>query len=114
MPCKKGTKQLSQVIREKIIQEHAQGATTNELAKQYGKTYDTIRTIIKSENKKKRQLAVGIALKMKGRPPKGCVATEEDRLSDLRYKLNRKDNRIKQLEMENELLRDFLKEAGRG
>jgi len=114
MPCKKGTKQLPQVIREHIIEQHSVGATTNELAKQYNKTYDTIRSIIKSENKKKRQLAVGIALKNKGRPSKDCIVAEEDRLSDLRYKLDRKDYRIKQLEMENELLRDFLKETGRG
>lgn len=36
------------------------------------------------------------------------VITEEDKLADLRYKLTRKDARIKQLEMENELMRDFL------
>ena len=32
----------------------------------------------------------------------------------LRYKLSSKDSLIKQLEMENELFRDFLKEIGRG
>ena len=40
--------------------------------------------------------------------------TEEDKAADLRYKLSRKDYQIKQLELENELLRDFPKEAGRG
>jgi hypothetical protein len=40
--------------------------------------------------------------------------TEEEKIADLRYKLSRKDYRIKRLEMENELLRDFLKETGRG
>ncbi len=36
------------------------------------------------------------------------MVTKEDKLADLRYKLARKDARIKQLEMENELMRDFL------
>lgn len=113
MPCKKGTKQLSLETREEIIRKHEEGNTTNELAAQYGKTYDTIRSIIKSENKKKRLHVAGIVLKKKGRPTKNCIVTENDKIADLRYKLNRKDTRIKQLEMENELLRDFLKEAGR-
>ncbi len=42
-----------------------------------------------------------------------CVVTEEDKLAELRYKLTRKDARIKQLEMENELLRDFHSRTGR-
>ena len=42
------------------------------------------------------------------RPAKDSVVTEEDKLAELRYKLARKDARIKQLEMENELMRDFL------
>ncbi len=110
----KRNKAITTGYQGKIIQEHAQGATTNELAKQYGKTYDTIRSIIKSENKKKRQITVGIALKKRGRPAKDCVVTEENKIAELRYMLNRKDYRIKQLEMENELLKDFLKEAERG
>ena len=32
----------------------------------------------------------------------------EGKIAVLRYKLARKDARIKQLEMENELMRDFL------
>ena len=50
----------------------------------------------------------GIAIKKKGRPAKDSIVTEEDKLYDLRYKLARKDAKIKQLEMENELMRDFL------
>ena len=58
--------------------------------------------------KKQRKIAVGIVLRKKGRPAKDSVITEEDKLSNLRYNLTRKDARIKQLEMENELMRDFL------
>ena len=64
-------------------------------------------------NEKQRKIAAGIAIRKKGRPSKDTVVTEEDKLADLRYKLTRKEARIKQLEMENELMRDFLSLTGR-
>ncbi len=64
-------------------------------------------------NEKQRKIAAGIAIRKKGRPSKDTVVTEEDKLADLRYKLARKEARIKQLEMENELMRDFLSLTGR-
>ena len=59
-------------------------------------------------NRRQDKIAAGVAIKKRGRPAKDSVVTEEDKLTDLRYKLARKDARIKQLEMENELMRDFL------
>ena len=47
-------------------------------------------------------------LKRKGRPPKDYVVSEKDKVAELRYILARKDAKIKSLEMENELMRDFL------
>ena len=47
-------------------------------------------------------------MKRKGRPPKDYVVSEQDKVSELRYQLARKDAKIKSLEMENELMRDFL------
>lgn len=44
----------------------------------------------------------------KGRPSKDRVVTEEMKSAELRYIIARKDAKIKQLEMENELMRDFL------
>ena len=64
-------------------------------------------------NEKQRKIAAGIAIRKKGRPSKDTVVTAEDKLADLRYKLARKEARIKQLEMENELMRDFLSLTGR-
>ncbi|MBR4289012.1 MAG: hypothetical protein IKT50_06225 [Clostridia bacterium] len=55
-----------------------------------------------------RKIQAGISLKRKGRPPKDYVVTEESKISELRYILARKDAKIKSLEMENELMRDFL------
>ena len=63
---------------------------------------------ITNYNRRQEKIAAGIAIKKKGRPAKDRIVTEEDKLADLRYKLTRKDARIKQLEMENELMRDFL------
>ena len=59
-------------------------------------------------NERQRKLAAGIALKRKGRPPKDYVVSEQDKVSELKYILARKDAKIKSLEMENELMRDFL------
>lgn len=63
---------------------------------------------ITNYNRRQEKIAAGIAIRKKGRPAKDSIVTEEDKLSDLRYKLARKEARIKQLEMENELMRDFL------
>lgn len=114
MPCRKGTKQTPQAIVELILKEHAEGVSVRELAKKHQKPFKTIKNMVTRENNKKRKLAIGIKLNKRGRPAKDCIVTEADKVADLRYKLNRKESRIKQLEMENELLRDFLKEIGRG
>ena len=44
----------------------------------------------------------------KGRPPKEYIVSEQDKVAELKYILARKDAKIKSLEMENELMRDFL------
>ena len=55
----------------------------------------------------------GLVNKKKGRPPKDYQVSAEDKVAQLRYIINRKDARIKSLEMENELMRDFLSLTGR-
>ena len=47
-------------------------------------------------------------MRKKGRPPKDYVVSEQDRIAELKYILARKEAKIKSLEMENELMRDFL------
>jgi len=58
--------------------------------------------------KSKKILDAGIALKRKGRPPKDYIVSEEEKVAELKYILARKEAKIKSLEMENELMRDFL------
>ena len=67
-----------------------------------------ITNFVTRHNSRQRKLATGIALKKKGRPPKDYVVGEQDKVVQLRYILARKDAKIKSLEMENELMRDFL------
>lgn len=53
-------------------------------------------------------METGIALKRKERPPKNYVLSEQDKVAELKYIFARKENKIKALKMENELIRDFL------
>ena len=93
---------------EEILRLKAEGKTRAEIGAKLGFSKEQIHNFITRHNQKQRKLAAGITLKKKGRPAKDCPVTENEKLADLRYKLTRKDARIKQLEMENELMRDFL------
>ena len=52
-------------------------------------------------------------MRKKGRPPKDYVVSEQDKIAELKYILARKEAKIKSLEMENELMRDFLSRTER-
>ena len=93
---------------KELLELKEKGMTVREIGERYGLSYEKTHDFFKRYNRQQRKIAAGIALKKKGRPAKDSVVTEEDKLADLRYKLARKDARIKQLEMENELMRDFL------
>ena len=93
---------------KEIIRLWEEGKTLRQIGEMLGFSYQQMRDFKTRYNQKQRKLAAGIAIKKKGRPAKNSIVTEEDKLADLRYKLARKDAKIKQLEMENELMRDFL------
>ena len=97
-----------QEYEKEILELKGKGFTNREIGEKLGFTLKQIHNFITRYNEKQRKLAAGIAINKKGRPSKNIVVTDEDKVADLRYKLARKDARIKQLEMENELLRDFL------
>ena len=97
-----------EMYEKEIIQLWEQGKTLREIGEQLGFTHKQVQEFKTRYNRKQKKIAAGIAIKKKGRPAKESVVTEEDKLADLRYKLARKDIRIKQLEMENELMQDFL------
>ena len=93
---------------KEILELKEQGHTLREIGERFGLSYEQVHNFISRHNERQRKIAAGIAIRKKGRPSKDAVVTEEDKLADLRYKLARKEARIKQLEMENELMRDFL------
>ena len=64
-------------------------------------------------NRKQEKIAAGVALRKKGRPSKDYVVSEESKIAELKYIIARKDAKIKALQMENELMRDFLSLTGK-
>ena len=93
---------------KEIIRLWEEGKTLRQIGEMLGFTHKQMKDFKTRYNEKQRKIAAGIAIKKKGRPAQNSVVTEEDKLADLRYKLARKEAKIKQLEMENELMRDFL------
>ena len=64
-------------------------------------------------NRNQRKLSAGISNRPKGRPRKNGAELppsiqQVSKLTQLQYELSSKERYIKRLEMENELMRDFL------
>ncbi len=97
-----------QEYEREIIELYEKGLTLREIGEKFGFTYKQMREFKTRYNRKQKKLAAGIALKRKGRPPKEYVVSEQDKVAELKYILARKEAKIKSLEMENELMRDFL------
>ena len=91
-----------------ILSLKKQGLTEREIGEKLGFSIKQIHNFITRYKANQRKLAAGIVLKRRGRPPKDYVIKEEDKVAELRYILARKEAKIKSLEMENELMRDFL------
>ena len=98
---------IEQYAKE-ISELQKQGYSQRQIGERLGFRKEQIKEFVRRQREKDRKIAAGVVIKKKGRPAKDCVVTEEDKLADLRYKLARKDAKIKQLEMEKELMRDFL------
>ena len=91
-----------------ILELKSQGKTNREICEKFGFEIKQLKNFITRHNTNQQKLTVGIALKRKGRLPKDYAVSEQDKVAKLRYILARKDAKIKSLEMENELMRDFL------
>ena len=97
-----------QYYEKEIMELRSKGKTGREICERLGISKKQYENFITRYNKKQQKLEAGIALKRKGRPAKDDVVKDEDKIAELRYILARKEARIKSLEMENELMRDFL------
>lgn len=93
---------------KEIMELKSKGFTLRAIGERLGFTYKQVHNFITRYNANQRKIAAGIALKRKGRPPKDYAVSEQDKVSELKYILARKEAKIKSLEMENELMRDFL------
>ena len=102
-----------QQYEKEIIELWEEGKTLREIGEQFGFTYKQMRDFKTRYNKKQRKLEAGKVIQPKGRPRKDGTSLppsiqQLNKLSQLQYELARKDRYIKRLEMENELMRDFL------
>jgi transposase len=103
MSGQKGMKHFGETIIEEVKEMITQGKTQREIAEIFKlKDKYVIKDLLKRQHKKDKLLAYGITLGRKGRPRKTAVPTEQE-----------KDNEIKRLRMENDLLRSFLQVSGR-
>lgn len=97
-----------QPYEKEILELKAKGYTNREIGEKFGFTKRQVKNFINRYNRRQEKIAAGIAIKRKGRPPKDYVVSDEDKIKELKYIITRKDAKIKSLEMENELMRDFL------
>ena len=98
---------------EEILCMRREGYTRREICEKYGFEMKQLVNFITRYNRKQKEIAAGIALRKKGRPSKDYVVSEESKIAELKYIIARKDTKIKALQMENELLRDFLSLTGK-
>ena len=94
-----------QVLLPEITTMLAKGKTQREVAEYYGfQDKQVIKELLKRERRKERKLEAGILPRPKGRPRKNSAP--RDIVAEQAYEIQR-------LRMENQLLRDFLRFAGR-
>lgn len=83
----------------------AEGKTQREVAEHYGfRDKQVVKRLLERERRKERNLEAGILPRPKGRPRKD--AAPRSIVAEQAYEIHR-------LQMENKLLRDFLRSTGR-
>lgn len=91
-----------QGLREIVFKLKAEGKTNREIGAMYGLTQKQIKKLAERERRKDRMIAAGYVPQPKGRPRKAPESEEQ-----------RRSNELAKLQMEVELLRNFLSEVGR-
>ncbi len=92
---------------KEILELKEQGYTKREIGGKLGFPKEQLHNFISRPQYESTEIAAGIALKQKSRPQKDTVVSEQDKVAEQKYILARKEAKIKLLEMENELMRDF-------
>ena len=97
-----------------IIEKFNNGQSLKSIAEEYGFSYKQIRNFKYRYDSNQRKINAGQAIHKKGRPRKNTdgglppSVQRLDKLAQMGYVMASKDRYIKRLEMENELMRDFL------
>lgn len=103
MSSKKSKKQFGSFIINEVKEMVLNGKTQREIAEYFGlKDKIVVKSLLSRERTKYKKLAAGIVINSKGRPRKNDTTLDQN-----------KDNEIKRLKMEVELLRSFLQINGR-
>ena len=102
-----------QDYEKEIMELRSKGKTGREICGILGISKKQYENFITRYNKKQQKLEAGIVFKPKGRPCKNGyelppTIQQLSKLTQLQYELAMKERHIKRLEMENELMRDFL------
>ena len=100
-------------FEKEILELKSKGLTQREIAEKLGFSKYQIKEFFHRYNRNQRKLSSGIVIKPKGRPRKDGnelppSIQQLGKLTQLQYELSSKERYIKRLEMENELMRDFL------
>ena len=98
---------------KEILEMRKQGKSKREICEKFDFSIKQLTDFITRYNRKQKKLAAGISIKPKGRPRKDGTELppsiqQLSKLTQLQYELAMKERHIKRLEMENELMRDFL------
>ena len=101
------------MYEKEIFELKEQGLSQRQIAEKLGFSYEKMHDFFRRYNRNQRKLAAGISIKPKGRPRKDGAelppsVQQLSKLTQLQYDLAMKERHIKRLEMENELMRDFL------
>ena len=101
------------MYEKEIFELKEQGLSQRQIAEKLGFTYEKMHDFFRRYNRNQRKLAAGIVIRPKGRPRKDGTGIppsiqQLSKLTQLQYEIASKDRYIKRLEMENELMRDFL------
>ena len=98
---------------KEMLKLKAEGFTRREIGERFGLTREQVHDFFKRYNRRQREIANGCFPKRKDRPLNKsgelpASITKLDEVSQMRHVIASKDKYIKQLEMELELMRDFL------
>ena len=89
-------------LESEIYRLREEGKTRREIAEHVGLEKRQIKSLISRHNQAETKKEAGILPRPKGRPRKDCQSPKQN-----------EQDEVKRLHMENELLRDFLRAAGR-